>query len=680
MTFRALSIGLLFAMLLALGGHFSDHYMQQTYLVGNFFPISVIGLLLALVLLVSPALRLLRRRWGFSGAELALIVLLPLAVCVVPGSGFLRTFTYALVLPEHYEQSMPSWQRNAVLAYAPTNLLVRAAPGEQERVLGGFLQGSGSAQRHIGWRDVPWHAWMPALVRWLPLFLLLMTGLIGFSLVLHRQWTTHEHLVYPIAEFVRQFTRGADDGRAYPPVVANRVFWYGCVPILIVHLVNGLNAWFPAFVKIPHHIDISAMKELFPNLASANGAWALFNSTIFFSVVAFAYFLPSDIALSLGLSTATGACFSLLCMTYGVTMTGDWYGDGEVQGLLFGAYIGLFTMVLYSGRAYYRRVLAAAFGRRMETPLEPSAVWGFRLFLVSCSGCALMMMRLGLPWLYAVLLVALLVILFTAMSRICAETGLFFLQPTWQPVGVLLGLFGAAALGPRALILTGLICVVISIDPREAMMPFIANALRIAEDARLPRGRVAAWMTGTLAAGLIAGTAVALWLHYDRGAMLSDTWASNYAPSAPFNTLDKQIQTMTADGIFEQVRSADWVQRLAFHHANPRFMGFLGLGLGLYTLFAVLRLRFSKWPFHPILFIVWMTYPLMCFATSFMIGWAFKSLVVRFGGGNAYQRLKPLMVGMIAGDLLGGLGFMVAGSIYYFHTGFPPVKYWVFPS
>lgn len=38
------------------------------------------------------------------------------------------------------------------------------------------------------------------------------------------------------------------------------------------------------------------------------------------------------------------------------------------------------------------------------------------------------------------------------------------------------------------------------------------------------------------------------------------------------------------------------------------------------------------------------------------------------------------MVGMVAGDLLGGLVFMVAGMLYYLHTGFPPVKYWIFPG
>jgi len=678
MTFRALALGVLFALLLALGGHFNDHYMQQTYAVGNFLPISVIGLLLVLVLVVRPLSGLFFRRRAFSGAEVALIILLPLAVCVVPGSGFLRTFTYTLVMPEHYEKTQPSWQRNAVLSYVPTNLLVRTTPANQEKVLGGFLQGNETPQHHARLSDVPWRAWMPALLRWVPLFGILMLGLIGFSLVLHRQWTTHEHLIYPIAEFVKPFTR--DDGGAFPAAVANRVFWYGCLPILLVHVVNGLHAWFPSFIQIPHRIDLWSLREFFPNFASVSGASGVFGSTIFFSVVAFAFFLPSDIALSLGLSTLVGAFFGMVCVTYGVNLTGDWSGAGEVQGLLFGAYLGLFAMVLYSGRAYYGRVIAAAFGRHAETPLEPSATWGFRLFLLSCAASVILIMRMGLPWLYAVLLVGLLVIMFTVMSRVCAETGLFFLLPTWQPIGVLIGLFGAAALGPGGLIVIGLVCAVISIDPREAMMPFIVNGLRIAEDVKLPRGRVAGWMGGTLLFCLVAGVAAALWMHYDRGANLSDSWGTYYVPMMPFNLLDKHIQAMMAEGIFDTVRTADWVQRLSFFHPDGHFLCFTFLGLGFYAFFALLRLRFARWPLHPVLFICWMTYPMMCFSTSFLIGWAVKALVVRFGGGGTYQRMKPFMVGMVAGDLLGGLIFMVAGSIYSFCTGFPPVKYGIFPG
>jgi hypothetical protein len=242
------------------------------------------------------------------------------------------------------------------------------------------------------------------------------------------------------------------------------------------------------------------------------------------------------------------------------------------------------------------------------------------------------------------------------------------------------GLIGAPAIGPELLAVGLLLCVVISLDPREAMMPYIVNALRIAENAGVKRGRLAAAMSGTLIIGLIAGLITVLWLQYDRGVSLNDSWGTRGVPKGTFQYVDTQVQELKADGILEQVESATWAQRLRFIRPNKSFATFLVTGFVLFSVCAFLRMRFPKWPLHPILFLTWFTYPLMCIHTSFLIGWAMKSLIVKFGGANAYQRVKPLMVGLIAGDLTGGLIFMIAGAVYYFITGYPPAKYSIFPG
>lgn len=681
MSLRSILIGFIFAMLVACGGHFNDVYMGQTYMVGNFLPISIIGFLVVLVLVLGPLLFWIRPRLSLNARELAIIVALPLAVSVVPGSGFLRTFTSVMVLPRHYEQLTPSWQRNEVLSYVPDNLLA-APPAEEdvEDVLGKFLQGMGTMDRRIELSDIPWQAWSEPLSFWIPLFLTLMIALVGLSLVLHRQWTSHEHLVYPVAEFVGLLT-GKGEGRAFPAVVRNRLFWYGFAPVLLIHLVNGLNAWRPEFISIPHELDIGPLRELFPRLAAAEGSWGLFNIRVYFAVVAFSFFLPSDITLSLGLANPLAVLFSAAMITYGISMSDSWIADGEMQGLMFGAYAAMFIMILFSGRSYYRRVLQAAVGRPgAGADLEPSAVWGCRVFLLAAIAAIVMMTGMGLAWPYAILTALGLIIMFVVMSRICAETGLFFIQPGWQPVGVLLGLGGAAALGPRILAVAALVCLVISIDPREAMMPFVVNALRIAENAGVKRGRLAVIMTFVLAVGLVAGLVTVLWLQYDRGVGLEDSWATWSVPTMGFNLVDTQILGMRADGVMDQVEAATWIQRLRLIQPNNRFVAFLATGFLLFAICAFLRIRFPGWPLHPVLFLVWFVYPLRCFSWSFFIGWMVKSLVVKFGGGSVYQQFKPSMVGLIAGDLVGGLVFMVVGAVYYFVTGFAPSSFSIFPG
>jgi len=62
----------------------------------------------------------------------------------------------------------------------------------------------------------------------------------------------------------------------------------------------------------------------------------------------------------------------------------------------------------------------------------------------------------------------------------------------------------------------------------------------------------------------------------------------------------------------------------------------------------------------------------MLMAFSFGIGWAIKALVSKYGGGHMYQRLKPLMIGLIAGSMVAKFLPMIIGTVYYLITGHSP--------
>jgi hypothetical protein len=68
------------------------------------------------------------------------------------------------------------------------------------------------------------------------------------------------------------------------------------------------------------------------------------------------------------------------------------------------------------------------------------------------------------------------------------------------------------------------------------------------------------------------------------------------------------------------------------------------------------------------------------FGPSFLLGWAIKAGVVRTTGARGYHAVKPFMVGVIAGELLSGLLWMMIGAAYYFSTGKSPASYAIFPS
>jgi hypothetical protein len=74
------------------------------------------------------------------------------------------------------------------------------------------------------------------------------------------------------------------------------------------------------------------------------------------------------------------------------------------------------------------------------------------------------------------------------------------------------------------------------------------------------------------------------------------------------------------------------------------------------------------------------TYEGRVFAFSFLLGWAFKGLVMKYGGAKAYQRLKAPMLGLVFGEVMAVVVIFLIGSVYSALTGLPPRTLRVLPG
>ena len=202
MSARAVVLGLFGACVVCGITYFNDAVMRQTYLIGNHVPIAVYGGFILVMLVLNPLLWRLSDRLAFSAKELTIILALILAACCVPSSGLLRTFSPAVILPHHYNRTDPGWRGQGVVEMVPKQMLADVGE-DQGEVLTGFIQGlpPKEGHKHISFFDIPWAAWSGTLWFWLPLILTLWIALIGLSVVVHRQWSAHEQLPYPIATF-----------------------------------------------------------------------------------------------------------------------------------------------------------------------------------------------------------------------------------------------------------------------------------------------------------------------------------------------------------------------------------------------------------------------------------------------------------------------------------------------
>ena len=117
------------------------------------------------------------------------------------------------------------------------------------------------------------------------------------------------------------------------------------------------------------------------------------------------------------------------------------------------------------------------------------------------------------------------------------------------------------------------------------------------------------------------------------------------------------------------VTDASGLARFAHLTPKPAYLGAFLIMAALTLACAFCRLRFPWWPIHPIAFVFLNSHQAQMLYFSFFLGWMIKSAVTRYGGSRMYQQFKPVMVGLVAGEVLAGLIPLIVGLIYYLITG-----------
>ncbi|MDX9979528.1 MAG: hypothetical protein RBU25_05695 [Lentisphaeria bacterium] len=689
MTIRALILGFAASMFIAGAGYINDRVLNlESFNNGHQVPIIVLGLMFVWVTVCNPLLHRLRRSWAFRPAEIALVVALTMASCGISGRGLMEQFAQMLVLPHHWNRITPGWQSRGMLDYAPKQALVDPEP--ENDVVTAFIQGKDPTE-HEGnnvWerlqtrvRRVPWRQWSTPLATWLPMVFLVTVASVALGLVVHRQWASHEHLQYPIAQFTNALIERESD-RAIGPIFRNHLFWVGFIIFFLIRLNNGLCVWFPDYL-IPVKLDYSLwpFAAKWPALNRASWNWGLFTLRIFPLVIAFAFFLNAEISFTLGMSQILWAAFAIPVVGAGYVLTTDYDIGGWEGWNRAGSYTAFSLMLLYTGRQYYGELArkAVCVWRRVGGDRQEVAVWAFRALLVSLVALVALVIRLGLSWPLAIATVFLMMMTFLIVSRISAETGLFFIQPGWQPFGALMALMGGYAMGPEGIVISALVCGALCIDQSQALLPYLVNGLKICEGAKITPGRTAGATFAMYVVGVALAVFVVIVASYHFGTPSGYQWSYQRIPTMAFRAAEPEVMRLQALDKLDESQQLAPLERLAHIQPKPGFLWAAGMGFVGVLVFAFLRLRIPRWPFHPCLFLIWATYPLAVMSQSFLIGWIIKRFAVKYGGAKVVNRLKPLAIGVIAAEIFGALVFMVVGAIYFWVQEKNPLSYRYFP-
>ena len=717
---------------------FHDWVLGGSPMIGNFLPVGAFTYFMFVGLfwngLWSLLDRLLGRRLGVSFSvmalsprELIVVMVCTLVACFPPTSGLFRYFHRQLMLPWMYVGGQPHWQEYGLLTeQLRPELFPPPWPGAGEDVAStaafkadykavyeAFFTGMATNQGTVSFFDLPLSHWVRPMLYWTPLLVLFVLTLVSLQFVVHRQWAHHEQLSYPVAQVTGAFTRRADGRRGVPDLFRNRLFWWGFLPVFLLLFLDYLSGWYPQ--------DVPGLNTMMPNLRSwwlpitnelpllkksYSGAWYINGQSLYFTFFGIAYFVSAEISLSVGLAPFLLLIFSLLYYS----TTGDMLQEQTLGAARQGAYLGYTLILIYTGRTYFKALFARALGlrRRRAAPAAKDAsaedaeaskaaadlaapddvsVVAARVLMIAFAGFVLVLSWMCQSWLMALFFSLLLLAMYLVVSRILCETGIPFLQTGWSPINVILNVFGPAAVGPRAL--TYLLwggTAILAQDPRESLMPYVATGVKVADDAGLRLRRIFRIVVAAVLTALVVAWIGSMFSIYNYGPG-KDSWANDYTPKMYFDQAQTLFGEMKSSGVLEQSEAlqadavAGPIRRLGLAQPNAQRSHYILYGALAVFVLSALRFRFSRFPFHPVIVLVAGTYPGTGIWWCFLLGWFVKQLVVRFGGGGVYQRLKPAFIGVIAGEMAcAGTALLVQFAHYWRYDTPASITGWFLPG
>lgn len=579
-----------------------------------------------LLAVLRPVVARLMRRHLLSRDGLLVVFIMSLVATAVPTWGMIGQLLPVMTGAHYYATPENRWGE-LLLQHVPP-WLTPADPEVSRRFYEGLPPGA----------PIPWGAWAVPLATWGILLLGLYAATVGIMLLLRRQWVDQEHLIYPLMRLPLELAE-ADQSVKWPPILRSPLLWIGVLAALIPTVLNGLHFYVPGVpdIRLRHSLSIPMQREtLFMPL------WTNF------SVVGFMYVVSADLGFSLWFFALVAALQTPLMRLAGVELGArEIYSAGSpaVSYQAMGAMILLVAMGLWAAREHLGRSWRAAWGAP-DVPALAGEPAGMRTaWVLACGGMGLLVTWLvasGMPTVPAVVFAAAAFINFYALTRATVQGGIPVTRGALIPQSFTAHTLGSAMIGPRGLTSMGY-AFAWTADIRVIMMTFVAHALKLwSETTRRPRGLPVA-MGIAILISTVGGTVTTLHFAYTRGGVSLSSWLFHGNPMSAFNYTTAMLQNPVEPSL----------DRLAY----------LGIGAVVMYALTILHHTFLWWPLHPLGFAVASTQPVQDLWLSILIGWALKSLTMRYGGYRMYQRLLPMLLGLIVGQSLGCAGWLVADGI-----------------
>lgn len=668
-TLRSVALGLLTAFVICAFTPYNDYALNNTTFVGNSLPLGLTMLTFIFVVIINGPLNRLAPRFALGTGELTVAFSMALVSCALPSAGLMRYLVPTLVSPLWQGQAnanyynllksldLPDW-------LLPTFFSSELAAQVNDPVVTGYMA------RWIGDGPPPYDAWITPMFAWAIFIFAFFGAILCMVAIVHRQWYENERLPFPLAEIQLALVQAPQPGRLLNDILRSRALWIALVAVFFLRSINGAAEYWPKiFPAIPVGYE---MRALFSEPPLSYATRYFQSASIFFIAVGVTFFLSSTVAISLWAFMLIGQVHRMLLGS----ATGDPTNHGGLDQHL-GGVLAMAVMILWIGRRHWRTVLAQAFrGPRPDEPQGSYLSYRFAFWmLLACAAVMVLWLHAaGSDVLPAVVMVALLLLLFLIITRIVAETGmvhsglLVAIYKPWQ----LLAHYTPFRVPVQTFYMGGMLQTIFY-DLREPMSVYASHSVKLADQARIAPDDAAGRRRGrALFALLFLALAVGYFTSF------ISTLRTEYAVAISYDTAEvSPINPWGASG----VQRAYLLEPTLAYQRDPAVQthspaGHLVTGFLITTGLYALRLTYAWWPLHPVGYIMMPTHALGMLWFSVFIGWLCKSLIVRFGGAALYKSAKPFFLGLILGEALAA-GFWLSASVilHWLHIPYHTVNF-----
>ena len=615
-----------------------DYKIFNTFLGATHLPSGALVALLILVLVVNTLMRLMSKKLAWSRNEALTVYITCLFSSLMPGHGaenfiipnLLAPFYFAKPENKWFEflKDVPSWMTPAI---DPTTGVYNRDLVEKWYV--GLSPGE----------TIPWGAWLVPLFAWGSLVLASYIMLGCLSVMLRAQWAEREALAFPLLRLPVTLTEDMDRDDQYGSFshfFRNPLMWCGFGIAVFIQALRGLNLYYPDVPSFPLELNLNA---LFSDPPWNQIGWVPLNT--YPIAVGIAFLLTSEVSFSLWFFYWFMKLQLMGAYYLGFVPNALPDASGAFPGKLFqgfqigGAYWAYVALVMWTGREHFKHVARRAFGRAMSTSEErkealsyPVAFWGFVLsFGFMLAWCVFAGVRIDI----AIALWISYLVFAIGLTRVAVEGGMLFLLHDAAPLGALTRLLGggsnwlntASGIVPASFAQAGLV-----VHMRGFVMPSFVQSFKLAHDRKIAARPLLALISVVMLISLSMSFWMAVRLGYENGGLtLGHRWWAQQGSLWPVNFIDNTAKAISASSL------TAWLS--------------LGAGSLLTWGMMVARSRFAGFPFHPVGYLMCLSYPTTMFWFSIFLGWLFKITLTRFGGHDTYRKAVPAFLGLALGDV-----------------------------